>query len=244
MRTVAVVQARMSSHRLPGKVLADLGGRSVLALLLHRLSNAEELDDIVVATSNESSDDVIVEACQNAGVASYRGPLKDVLERYRQAAAAVRADVIVRVTADCPLIDAAVVDELVRFFREMHLDYCGLGGEFPHGLDCEVFSREALDEAALNAILPYDREHVTPYLKARPVEFTTAPFQPITGMLTERWTLDETEDLHFLRRLVELLGERVLDADHRAIRSTLDMHPSVRLINRDRVVARPGNTVS
>lgn len=240
MRTVAIVQARMSSQRLPGKVLADLGGRPVLGLLLDRLARATELDAIIVATSDDPSDDPIVDFCERRQISVHRGPLMDVLKRYRQAADRAEAEVIVRVTGDCPLIDPDVVDALVRFAAEHGFRYAGLGGEFPHGLDCEIFSQEALHEADGRATDAYEREHVTPYMKNRPHEFPTRPFEPIRGMLEERWTLDYEEDLLLLRALVDALGESAVTAGHREVVATLEAHPDLREFNAHRATSRVG----
>lgn len=237
-RTVAIVQARMSSQRLPGKVLAELGGQPALGLLLARLSQASELNDVLVATSDHHSDDPIVDFCDGRRYTVYRGPLDDVLERYRQAAEAAGADFVVRVTGDCPLIDPLIVDGLVRFFRSRGLHYAGLGGEFPHGLDCEVFSRTALDEASRRATDAYDREHVTPFMKSRPQEFLSSAYEPIMGLIGERWTLDYSDDLLFLRRLVELLGSGAATAGYVEILNVIEAHSEVRELNRNRASSR------
>lgn len=236
-RVVAIVQARMSSTRLPGKVLADLAGRPALALLVTRLSRAERLDEIVVATSTDPSDDVIDEWCRSSSVRCIRGSLKDVLGRYVQAAEATQADAVVRITADCPLIDPVLVDGLVSFFAESELDYCGLSGEFPHGLDCEVFTREALLTTDMNAIEDYDREHVTPFMKRHPGEFRTSTFAPLSGHAHERWTLDYPEDLNLLReiarRLLQPQTATTID-----VLSVLDANPELRKLNSNRVQNR------
>lgn len=238
MRTVAIVQARMSSQRLPGKVLADLGGRPALGLLLDRLARATELEAIIVATSDDPSDDPIADFCERRKAPVHRGPLKDVLRRYREAADGAQAEAVVRVTGDCPLIDPDVVDALVRYAAEHGLRYAGLGGEFPHGLDCEVFSHEALQEADDRATDDYEREYVTPYMKTRPHEFPTQAFEPIRGMLQERWTLDYEDDLFLLRALVDALGESAVTAGHREIFAIVEAHPDLREINAHRVTSR------
>lgn len=231
MRTIAIVQARMSSKRLPGKVLADLGGQPALGLLLDRLGRASLVDQILVATSDDSSDDVIAEFCRARKSAVFRGPLDDVLERYRQAAESVFAEVIVRVTADCPLIDPEIVDGLIHFAQMHKLAYAGLDGDFPHGLDCEVFLRSALDAAARIATDAHDREHVTPYLQRNPADFATRRYAPIAGMREERWTLDYAEDLLFLRRVIEMLGREALIAGYQDVFRTVNSDSDLRAIN-------------
>lgn len=199
----------MSSTRLPGKVLADIGGRSALALLLERLRRAHEPDVIAVATSDQPGDEEIVTAAEGAGVQVIRGPLEDVLERYRLAAEALGCEGIVRITADCPLIDPAVVDEVVDRWRAGAGDYVANVIEprtFPVGQDTEVLSRAALEAAAAEAADPYDREHVTPFVRSRPERFPQAAVTrdpPLSGL---RMVLDTPEDLERLRNLVAARG--------------------------------------
>jgi spore coat polysaccharide biosynthesis protein SpsF len=205
-RVAAVVQARMTSTRLPGKVLAEIGGDLALRLVLSRLSEAREIDEVVVATSSEESDDPVARVAAATGVTVVRGPLDDVLERYRQAA---RGDAVVRITADCPLVDPDVVDLVVRVWKTTTVDFaanCLEPRTFPEGLDVEVISRRALDAAAAEAVDGHDREHVTPFLRARPERFKQigVELQPAFPML--RITLDTLDDLRLLRRLVEQLG--------------------------------------
>lgn len=196
----------MSSSRLPGKVLEDLGGATVLARVLGRLARCEELEEVVVATSDHPSDDAVSEAAE---VPVVRGPLDDVLERYRQAVAAHPCDAVVRITADCPLIDPAVVDEVVRRWREGDEAYVANIIEprtFPKGMDTEVISRAALVEAAAEATDAYDREHVTPFIRDRPDRFPQAAVTRSPPLGDVRITLDTKEDLRTLRRLVAQVG--------------------------------------
>jgi spore coat polysaccharide biosynthesis protein SpsF len=205
-RVLAVVQARMTSSRLPGKVLEDLGGEPVLRRVLDRLGRAGELDGVVLATSTDPSDDPVA---AEAGIPVVRGALHDVLGRYRQAVAEYPCDAIVRITADCPLIDPEVVDRVVRRWRDGTEAYVANNLEprtFPKGLDTEVVNSEALTAAAEEATDPYDREHVTPFVRARPERFPQAPVfhdPPFGGV---RITLDTPDDLRLLRRLVDELG--------------------------------------
>ena len=219
-RVVAVVQARMSSTRLPGKVLARLGEHSVLELLLRRLGRARELDEILVATSSDASDDPIESEAQRLSVPVLRGSLTDVLGRYVQASASVDADAIVRITADCPLTDPAVVDQVVRAWREGDAEYVTNTLEprsYPDGLDVEVISADALRRADELADAAEDREHVTPYIRRHPEDF------PVIGLHLDpphgdvRVTLDTRTDLELLVRLIGMVGpdatmEDVLEA--------------------------------
>ena len=147
MRIVAIVAARMSSSRLPGKVLDILAGKPALQHIHERLLECRLIDEIVIATSQEPSDDAISEFCQNRHLPCYRGSLDDVLERYYQAAGKYKADVIVRITGDCPLIDPVIVDAVVAGFLGGEYDIYGLSGEFPDGLDCTAYSFGAIEKA-------------------------------------------------------------------------------------------------
>lgn len=205
----------MTSTRLPGKVLADIAGRPALRLELERLTRARELDELVVATSDEPSDDPVDELAAAAGLRVVRGPLADVLERYRLAGEAVGADAIVRVTGDCPLIDPAVVDRVVARWRAGTADYVANvipPRTYPVGMDTEVVSWTALRTAAADATAAYDREHVTPFVRERPDRFPAerVDLHPPLGDL--RLTLDTPEDLETLRAVAGRVDD-ALSAD-------------------------------
>ena len=170
-RPIAIVQARMGSTRLPGKVLAVLAGHPVLWHVVDRLRFCRSLRAIVVATTIQPEDDAIEQWCCNHAVRCFRGDDADVLDRYYQAARFFQADPIVRITADCPVIDPTVVDEVVWEFYRGNYDICGLGGEFPDGLDCEVMAFRALEIAWRDAQWASEREHVTPFLYKHPERF-------------------------------------------------------------------------
>lgn len=198
----------MSSTRLPGKVLLPLAGREVLAHIVDRLDACKTLDDVVVATSVHSSDDVLAKWCEHRGVSVFRGSLDDVLDRYYQCAVQVRADAVVRITADCPALDPTIVDDVVRGFKTGSFDLFYLGGEFPDGLDCAVFSFSALQRAWREATLKSEREHVGPYVVNHPELFRLGSLEKFTGMAHHRWTLDEPRDLAFLQAVFERLQRK------------------------------------
>lgn len=210
----------MSSSRLPGKVLAQLGDVTVLELLLSRLRMARELSEVVVATSVQAGDDPVARAADGLRVRVVRGPLQDVLERYRQAAAATDADAVVRITADCPFVVPDVVDAVVTRWRETTSAYASNTLEpltFPDGMDVEVISVEALQRAAALAIAAEDREHVTRYLRDRPGQFTAVGLWLSPGCGSARITLDTRADLDSLRALLRRVGpdaslDRILQA--------------------------------
>lgn len=205
MKIVAIVQARMSSTRLPGKVLMDLAGKPVLEHVIERLRFCKNIDSIVVATSTDESDSQIEYWCQLAQCICYRGSLQDVLDRYVQAARLVQADVVVRITADCPVIDPKVVDEVIDGYLSSDYAFYGLKGEFPDGLDCTVFATSALERAWREAKLPSEREHVGPYIEKNPQLFKGGGLEKFQGLSHLRWTLDEPRDYDFLKEIFNRL---------------------------------------
>jgi len=238
--TVAIIQARMSSSRLPGKVLLPLGGDTVLGCVVGRLRRASRLDSLAIATSTDAPDAAIGEAARALGVACYRGPLDDVLERFAMAARQCGADTVVRITADCPLIDPQVVDAMVQQFDDAAAagapcDYLSnaLARTFPRGLDAEVLSRDALLRAAAQATQPFEREHVTPYIYREAGGFRICHHRAARDLSSHRWTLDTPEDYRFLVRVYELLGSRWREAGYEEIAGLLDRHPEITQINRD-----------
>ncbi|MCB9673214.1 MAG: glycosyltransferase family protein, partial [Alphaproteobacteria bacterium] len=167
--TVALVQARMSSTRLPGKVLLEIAGVPALLLVIERVRRARHVDEVVVLTSDDPSDDALAAFCADRGVRCHRGSLDDVLDRYRSAVEVLRPTTVVRITGDCPLLDPNVLDLVIERYRQhspgvRYATNCS-PPTFPDGLDCEVMDAEALLEAARTATLRFDREHVTPYVR-------------------------------------------------------------------------------
>lgn len=231
---LCIVQARMGSTRLPGKVLMELAGRPVLALVLARLSRSRRIGRVVVATTTQAEDDAIVAACAALDVAVHRGPLDDVLARYAGAAARFGGDPVVRVTSDCPLIDPDVIDAMLASFDPSACDYLSNAIErsFPRGLDAEVFSRAALQRAHREAGQPHEREHVTPYLYQHPERFRLAHYRRDDDRSALRWTLDTPEDYEFLRAFVQRLGDRVVEAGIDELLRSFDGAPELGEINR------------
>ncbi|HUT77592.1 MAG TPA: NTP transferase domain-containing protein [Polyangia bacterium] len=206
---VAVVQARISSRRLPGKVLADIGGRPALAWVFERLRRANELESVILATSDGSDDDPVAELGERCGVAVHRGPLEDVLGRFIGAVAPAGAEAVVRITGDCPLVEPALVDRLVRIWRGGDADYVANVIEprsFPKGLDAEVVSVDALRAAAAAATAAADREHVTSFVRDNPDRFPARGLWMTPQMEAGRVTLDTADDLEQLRSLLPGLG--------------------------------------
>ncbi|MBW8010250.1 MAG: NTP transferase domain-containing protein [Chloroflexi bacterium] len=213
-KIVTIIQGRMASSRLPGKILEDLGGRPVLGWVVERARRAQRIDEVVVATTSDPSDDPVVEFCKTNGYQYYRGSMNDVLERYYQAAKEFNADVIVRLTADCPLIDSAMIDHTVETFLSTHppLDFAAnrlpMERTVPVGLDIEVCTFSALETAWQQADQPHQREHVMPYFYEHAERFNILHIKndPDYGHL--RWTVDTPEDLMLLRKLVSFFEGR------------------------------------
>lgn len=193
----------MGSTRLPGKVLADIRGYPMLWYVVQRTRAAKLLNEVVVATSTEPADDVIVAFCQAHGVDYFRGSELDVLDRYYQAARQHQAEIVVRITSDCPLIDPDVVDKTVRAFLTEQPDYTSncVVRTYPRGLDTEVMTFRALERASREARQPHERTHVTPYLHQNPGKFRILSVTGDEDYSAGRWTVDTPEDLEFVRAI-------------------------------------------
>lgn len=200
----------MGSSRLPGKVLIDLGGETVLARVVHRLRRSILMHQIVVATSVSEKDDAVVSDCDRISVQCFRGSEHDVLDRFYRCAETCAATVVVRITADCPVIDAKLVDATIQAFLDDPCDYASnaLAPTYPRGLDVEAFTMAALSRAWRDARKPYEREHVTPFLYEHPELFRLVSVTAATDYSRYRWTLDTVEDLELLRAVYARLGNR------------------------------------
>jgi glutamate-1-semialdehyde 2,1-aminomutase len=210
MTVVAVVQARMGSSRLPGKVLRKIGGTPMIGLLLRRLSQARRVDKIVVATSENPNNASLVQYVEGIGIACETGSENDVLDRYLKVARRHKADVVVRITGDCPLVDPVLVDEVIGRFEAANVDYFSNTAPptYPDGLDTEVFTIGALERAASETNAPYDREHVTPYLKREDL-FRQGQMQGDEDLSALRWTVDELADFEVIKRVFEHFAPRL-----------------------------------
>ncbi len=199
----------MSSSRLPGKVLMPIGGSTALESVVERLTGCAELDEVAVATSERDDDDRVAAVAEAMGAKVVRGSLEDVLARYELAASILEPDAVVRITADCPLVAPELVDRLVRLWRRSGADYVANSVEprtFPKGLDAEVVSRDALAVAASRAEDPYEREHVTPYIRRRPDAFATRGLWMTPSAGDVRITLDTEDDYARLTTLAAAIG--------------------------------------
>lgn len=208
MKTVAIIQARTGSTRLPGKVLADLCGRPLLARVLERVAACPGIDAMVVATTTLPADAALAPLARQAGAQLFQGSAEDVLERYCLAARQAKADVVVRITADDPFKDPGVIAALLHAFAQDGHDYVSntIAPSYPEGLDTEVFSREALERAHKDAAKPFEREHVTPFIWMRPQDFRLHNISCPRDLSALRLTVDTPADLELARALyAELL---------------------------------------
>jgi spore coat polysaccharide biosynthesis protein SpsF len=235
--TAAIVQARVGSTRLPGKVLAPVLGRPLLAWLLDQARAASRVGRVAVATSVDPADDPIEALCRTAGVACVRGSATDVLERYARAAAALDCATVVRLTGDNPLVDPALIDAVVELRRAGGYDYAAStmppGGTCPHGMDVEVFTREALERARGAARLPSEREHVTFHFWKNPDRFRTARLELERDLSAWRLTVDHPQDLEVVRRVIEALAPSGRPFRLERVAAWLEAHPEVARLNRD-----------
>ncbi|MBB64794.1 MAG: acylneuraminate cytidylyltransferase [Waddliaceae bacterium] len=207
MKVVIIVQARMNSQRLPGKVLKPVMGKPLLAYLIERLQRVKKAEQVLVATTINQQDDEIVDFCETNKISVFRGSESDVLERYYEVAKEVHADVVVRVTADCPLIDPDLIDEAIKTFLDKSPEYKYLSNTqvrtYPRGMDIEVFSFEKLEEAYKRAVQKVEREHVTIYIYKNLSRSELGQVQKEDNQSHHRWTVDTQEDFELVKSILE-----------------------------------------
>ena len=213
MKVLALIQARMGSTRLKGKVLKKIMGKSMIEILLSRMNKADLIDKIVVATSVLTENQELVEQVEKLGYEVFRGSEEDVLDRFYHAANYYEADYIIRITADCPLVDPELINSVIRYTIDNQVDYGTntLLEEFPDGQDIEIFTFDSLCRAWQNAVLPSEREHVTPYIRKNSdffgkTKFKAINFRPSKNYGHVRMTVDETNDFEAIDRLVNIFG--------------------------------------
>lgn len=225
MKIVAIIQARMGSTRLPGKILKKVLGKTLLEYQLERVQRSKLIDEIVVATTTKKSDDDIVSLCNSLNISTYRGSEEDVLSRYFEAAVQYEADIVVRLTSDCPLIDPNIVDQVIQLYLDNQpIDYVSNAIErsFPRGLDTEVFSFATLKKAYEEATLQRDREHVTAYIYTNRHLFSLTYLKNDRDYRHYRWTVDTKEDFELIRLILEEIYPN---------NPTFTMHDIIELLN-------------
>jgi spore coat polysaccharide biosynthesis protein SpsF len=253
LRKIAIIQARMGSSRLPGKVLLDISGQPMLARVVERVQRAGLLDGLVVATTQDATDDPLADFCRERGYNYFRGSQFDVLDRFYQAAREQQAGTVVRITADCPLSDPTLIDQALQEFALSGVDFSAnrlpppFGRSYPIGLDIEMCSFEALERAWQEADQPHQREHVMPYfyedarleaisptrsraLSGRGFKVLLLNHVPDYGAL--RWTVDTPADLEFMRQVFDHFGGRD-DFSWLEVLDLVQTHPEIAALNAD-----------
>jgi spore coat polysaccharide biosynthesis protein SpsF len=237
MTAAVIIQARFGSTRLPGKVLKPIGGKPALASVLERCGRIPGIDVVVCAVPDEPASDPVADAARASGAVVFRGAEHDVLDRYHQAARSVGADIVVRVTSDCPLVDAPLCGAVLASLRDAGVDYVcnNMPPLWPHGLDCEAFWADHLVRAAHEATDPYDREHVTPWLRRNVALRRVNVDGPGRGLERHRWTLDYEEDYAFFCALAKALKKPFVDASTQDVLAAVAAYPNLAAINRARI---------
>ena len=202
----AIVQARLSSSRLPGKVLKSIAGQPMLALQLERIKRIRGVDKIIVATSDREEDQAIAALCEELGIDCYQGSLDDVLDRFYQCAKQFQLSHVIRLTGDCPILDPEIVSRLIDYYREGQFDYCNNfeACTYPDGLDCEIFSFAVLEQAWQQAQKPSEREHVTPFIRHHD-GYKKGEIKSDQDISHLRWTVDNPEDFELITQIYQQL---------------------------------------
>jgi spore coat polysaccharide biosynthesis protein SpsF len=229
---IAIVQARMTSTRLPGKVLLPINGKPVIDHVFSRLQSVKELDKAILATTTNKEDNPLVEYAERRGIAYFRGSESDVLERYYLTALQEKASHVMRITSDCPLIDPSICSQVIQSYRDRDVDIVNTGSSFAEGLDCEIFSFQALKEAHLNAKLQSEREHLTMYLHNHPEKFNKHTLENSINDSKYRFTLDRKEDYQVICAIVEELAKQEIPLTTNNIEKFLDENEEIFEINR------------
>ena len=233
---LAVLQARVSSTRLPGKVLEPILGLPMLFRQLERVRRARRIDRLIVATSTRADDAAIASLCDMALVPCFRGALNDVLDRFYEAARSWSPSHVVRLTGDCPLADWTLIDRTINFCLEARFDYASnaLRPTWPDGLDVEVIRFSVLERAWREAMLPSEREHVTPFIHHRPETFVVGSLEQAMDFSALRWTVDEPDDLTFVRKVYQELYPRDPAFTTQDVLALMERNPELKELNRAR----------
>ncbi|WKV09845.1 glycosyltransferase family protein [Thermoanaerobacterium sp. CMT5567-10] len=239
MKKVAIIQARMGSTRLPGKVMKIIMDKPVIEHVVNRVKASKEIDDIIIATTTKKEDDIIVEEAQKLNVKYYRGSENDVLSRYYYAAKENNADIVIRITSDCPVIDPKIIDDMIYKFMQLYeqdnIDYMSntIKRTYPRGLDVEIFTFESLEKAFIEADKSYQREHVTPYIYENPEIFKIGGFKNNIDYSSYRWTLDTIEDFKVIESIYQALYDKDRLFYFTDIISFIKEHPEISEINKN-----------
>ena len=235
---VAIVQARMGSTRMPGKILKPIQGKPMLWHIVNRLKSVEEIDEVVIATSDLLKDDKVYEMATNFGISSFRGSEADVLKRFYGAAKIINAQYVIRITGDCPLIDPSTIKKLIKLYFDGGFDFCGVAcgagvvkekniNRYPDGLDAEIFSFDILKETHLEAVNDLHREHVTPFIWQNNTRYKLGSLYSKTDYSNLRLTVDKKEDFDFINWIYEMLYTKNPYFNLKDILELLEKHPNM-----------------
>ena len=230
-KATAILQGRIGSTRLPGKVFLSLVGKPVMQHVYERVLHCQNIDRIIVATTTEKNDDCIFSLFDGLGVPVFRGSEADPLDRYYQAASHYGVQHVVRIMADCPLVDPEVVDEVIEMYFGGGYDFCYLGGEFPTGVDVTVFSYSALEKCWNEARRQSEREHITFYMTNNPELFSIGVLEKFKGLLHHRWVMDHEADYKLIVEIYKALYEPGKVFGSRDVLRLLDERPQLFQIN-------------
>ena len=235
-KVVAIIQARMTSSRLPKKVMKIIAGKPMLGHVINRVTSSQIVDEVLIATTTDETDDEIEKFCKLHNYSCFRGHPFDVLDRYYQAAKRCKADVIVRITGDCPLMDSSLIDTLLEDFIDSKVDFAAnrlpppWKRTYPIGLDIEIVRFQALEKAWKEANSQFEREHVMPYLYDLPGRFKILLKHHDPDYGIKRWTVDTPQDLEFVKRIFDHFSPR-LDFSWKEVIQFLEANPELEQIN-------------
>lgn len=237
IKTLAIIQARVSSSRLPGKVIKEISGKTLIEIMSERVKHSEMIEQLILATSLDSSDNDLINVCHKIRLPYFRGSLDDVLERFYKAAEPYMPEFVVRLTGDCPLMDPIVIDSAVKVISDSDYDYVSntLNPTFPDGIDVEVFKFSALRKAYLKACLPSEREHVTPYIWKNSTFkggniFKSFSLENPVDCSNYRLTVDYHNDLNVIEYLIKSIG---IDKGWHDYVNIINRHPEISFLNKE-----------
>ena len=237
-RIVCVIQARTGSTRLTNKILLPLAGKPLLIRMAERVMQSSLLDETIVATTTDPMDDIVADLCKENNLKCYRGSIDDLLERHYNAALECKADIMVKIPSDCPLIDPAIIDKVIQYYKNNFEKYDFVSNlhpaTYPDGNDVEVVPMKVLKEALDNAVLPMEREHTTPYIWERPEKYRSGNVEWETGLdysMSHRWTIDYQQDYDFIKKIYDSLYIEKPNFGINDILELLNKDPSIQKIN-------------
>jgi spore coat polysaccharide biosynthesis protein SpsF len=231
-KITVMIQARTGSNRLSGKVLSEIENKSMIWHVINRIKNIKSVQQIVLITTNEKSDQILLDIAKDEGIEGFAGDTTNVLNRHYQCALKMSADPIIRITSDCPIIDPCLVEEMLQFFLKHNYDYVSNihPATYPDGLDTEIFSFETLEKTSSNAKLNSEKEHVTPYMEKHPELFSIFNFENNEDLSHIRLTVDQKEDLELIQKIYSIMSPKI-DFGLNEIKDILSKHPELFKIN-------------